>query len=134
MPSEPLRAALSTRVLLVEDSPDWQDILTRVVRSLPQLELVAVVDTVAAAIEALGLHAPHAVVLDLHLRDGSGHEVLAAAKRANPACKVIVVTVSDSLEDARRCRALGVDHYISKHKDADKLRVLLNNIGAGGAN
>lgn len=118
------------RVLLVEDSIDWQDILARVVQSCTGLHLAGTIDNAAGAIAAAKERSLHAVVLDLHLREGSGHDVLAAIKNTQPGCVVIVVTVSDSPEDRRRSLTGGADHFLLKHRDIGTLREVLAAISA----
>ncbi len=68
----------------------------------------------AAALEALGRHAPDLVVTDIYLGDGTGIDLLAACREMAPAARVILVTAHGTVETAARAREMGVFDYLAK--------------------
>ena len=102
------------RVLVVEDSEGWQQLLAVMIRKVPTLELAGYAPSAPEAIALFPQVQPDLLILDWHLRDGDGLGVLRLAKRARPACTVVVFTVSDSPRERARCVAGGADHFVSK--------------------
>jgi two-component system, OmpR family, KDP operon response regulator KdpE len=102
---------LSTRVLVVDDEPQFLRALVTTLRGAGYE-----VNTAATASEALataGLHPPDAIVLDLVLPDGSGIDVLRELRTWTEAPVVLVSAVG---EEAEKIAALdaGADDYVTK--------------------
>jgi DNA-binding NtrC family response regulator len=71
--------------------------------------------------------ASHRVILtDLRLPAGSGFEVLAAAREADPECPVIVMTAFGTVEEAVRAMKDGAADFLTKPVDTDHLLLLLD--------
>ena len=66
-----------------------------------------------------------AVVTDLRLPAGSGFEVLAAAREADPDTPVIVMTAFGTIEDAVKAMREGAQDFLTKPVDTDHLMLLL---------
>jgi two-component system OmpR family response regulator len=119
-------------VLLVEDSRVLAERLRETLLSVPGVQLAATVDSEADAIAALQRHPVDVVLLDLHLRQGTGFGVLRSipGSRAKDVV-VIVLTNYDLAEYRRAAAALGATHFLDKLRDFDRLPTLLLQIGAG---
>jgi DNA-binding NtrC family response regulator len=71
--------------------------------------------------------ASHRVILtDLRLPAGSGFEVLAAAREADPESPVIVMTAFGTVEEAVRAMKEGAADFLTKPVDTDHLLLLLD--------
>jgi DNA-binding NarL/FixJ family response regulator len=98
------------RVLLAEDHPMFRDGLAALLSGLPDVDIIASVDTVAdleAAVEQLH---PDVAVVDLALADGSALPALSRLRATAPGCGLLVLTNSDdddSLDAALRAGARG---------------------------
>jgi len=66
----------SLRVLLVEDSSLLAARLSELIRRLPDVDLIDTVQTESDAVARIGNAVPDVLILDLHLRSGSGFGVL----------------------------------------------------------
>lgn len=118
--AEPVGAALAptTRacVLVIEDEASARDLTRRALANLPfDLRMAANVADGIAAFRALD---PAVVVLDIHLPDGSGWDVLAAIRQSRPQTPVLVVTIDD---DRNRALALGAAEHIVKPADREEI-------------
>jgi CheY-like chemotaxis protein len=118
-------------VLLVEDSRVLAERLRETLLSVPGVQLTGTVDSEADAVAALQRQPVDVVLLDLHLRQGTGFGVL----RAIPSDQikktvVIVLTNYDLAEYRRAAAALGAKHFLDKLRDFDRLPILLQQIGA----
>ena len=103
-------------VLIVEDEANARDLIARALAALP-LD-VRMATSVADGIKAFHALQPVAVVLDVHLPDGSGWEVLAEVRRSRPDTPVLVITVDD---DRARALALGASEHIVKPADREEI-------------
>jgi DNA-binding NarL/FixJ family response regulator len=123
----------SVRVLLVEDSDVLARRLTELIRGLPRVDLIGTVDTEADALRQVASSAPDVLILDLHLRDGSGFGVLRTLRRANALRpKVVILTGFDLPQYRREAETLGVDAFLNKSRDYHRLPGLLRAYAAQG--
>jgi DNA-binding NarL/FixJ family response regulator len=120
------------RVLLVEDSRMLQDRLRETLDGLPGVELTAAVDSEAEAVEAIRKGTCDAVILDLHLRRGTGFGVLReVARRCDRAPVVVVFTNYDLPEYRRTAQSLGVRHFLDKAREYERLPALIEQLRDG---
>lgn len=121
----------SMRVLLVEDSGLLAVRIGELIHRLPRIDLIGTVDTEAEAVERIASAAPDVLILDLHLRDGSGFGVLRSLERASKRRpKVIVLTGFDLPQYRREAETLGVDAFLNKSRDYHRLPILLSSYAA----
>jgi two-component system, OmpR family, response regulator len=121
----------SMRVLLVEDSLVLADRIGELLDRLPRIDLIGTVDTEAEAVERIAAAAPDVLILDLHLRDGSGFGVLRSLERTSPRRpRVIILTGFDQPQYRREAETLGADAFLDKSRDYHRLPVLLNDYAA----
>jgi PAS domain S-box-containing protein len=105
LPREPpRRPRLRGTVLLVEDNPMNARLLERALAGHPELRLLHA-PSGQLALDVAALHHPDLVLLDLHLPDLHGREVLARL-RADPRTADTPVLVVTADVHARRCEAL----------------------------
>lgn len=84
---------MTTRVLIVEDEPEFMRRFSNAVLSDPGLCLVGIVASGIAAQAMLDLRQPDVVLVDLGLPDIPGVEVIRHAAAHHPTCDVLVVTM-----------------------------------------
>jgi response regulator of citrate/malate metabolism len=84
------------RVLLVEDDPDWQQGIGRLLETHSRFELVAVADHFEAALRAFTCHQPGLALLDWQIRGESDGLAVGRAlvERGFPPDRVIVVSAA----------------------------------------
>ena len=118
-------------VLLVEDSRVLAERLRETLLSIPGVQLAGTVDSEAEAVAALQRHPVDVLLLDLHLRQGTGFGVLRAIPH-DQAKKVVVIVLTnyDLAEYRRAAAALGARYFLDKLRDFDRLPTLLQQIGA----
>ena len=121
----------SMRVLLVEDSGVLAGRITELIHRLPRVDLIGTVDTEADAVERIASASPDVLILDLHLRDGSGFGVLRSLGRSSAGRpRVIVLTGFDLPQYRREAETLGVDAFLNKSRDYHRLPALLSSYAA----
>ena len=115
------------RVLLVEDSSLLAGRLTELLQRLPDVDLVGTVETECDALSRISTSPPDVLILDLHLRSGSGFGVLRWLKRGPTGHrpKVIILTNFGLPEYRREAESLGVEAFLDKSRDYFRLPALL---------
>jgi CheY-like chemotaxis protein len=126
------------RVLVVDDHPVNREVL---VRQLGLLGLAS--DTADDGVQALAMWAPGryaAVLADIHMPNMDGHEltrrIRAAEATGDSRTPVVAVTANALKGEEERCIAAGMDAYIAKPVNIDRLHTTLERwvqIGAAGA-
>jgi DNA-binding NarL/FixJ family response regulator len=107
-------ACLPVKILLLEDQPTTQKILSEVIKSERDFELAAVFDCVADGLRWLENSEPNVLLVDLKLRDGLGIDVIRACAARYPNCSIMVLTVSLDEEDVNACIQAGALGYLVK--------------------
>ena len=104
--------------------------LEELLRQIPGVTLTGTVDAEAAAIDAITGEPIDIVVLDLHLRQGTGFGVLRGTAQL-PRRPVFVVLTNYGVAQYRHtAAALGVEHFLDKAREYDRLPDLLQQIAA----
>jgi signal transduction histidine kinase len=113
-------AAGKPRLLVVEDNPDLQASLARLLEPRFDVEVAA---SLAAARASLARRNPAAVLTDLMLPDGDGSELLATLRAGDRFDHVPAVVLSARGEPGDRARGLaaGADDYLAKPFSGDEL-------------
>jgi two-component system, OmpR family, response regulator len=107
------------RILLVEDDVALVGAMEIFLRSKDFV--VDVAGTLAAAKLALPLAEWGAVLLDLHLPDGDGLDLVSVVRRRAPDASVIILTARDQISDRVRGLDAGADDYLVKPFDPEEL-------------
>lgn len=102
------------RVLVVEDEPIAAEAHTAYIGRVEGFRVAATVGTCQAAIQALQEYAVDVVLLDMHLPDRHGLDILRALRSAGHPADVIAVTSARDLEIVRSAVSLGVVQYVLK--------------------
>ena len=114
------------RVLLIEDSSLLAARLAELIRRLPDVDLIDTVDSEAEAISRITAATPDVLILDLHLRTGSGFGVLRAlSRRGRQRPKIIILTNFGLPEYRREAETFGVEAFLDKSRDYFRLPSLL---------
>jgi DNA-binding NarL/FixJ family response regulator len=122
--------AQSLRVLLVEDSKVLTERLTEAIRQIPDVELIGTADTEATAVASAKRDAVDVIILDLHLKQGTGFGVMRALAVAQLKPRIIVLTNYDLPEYKNAAIALGATHFLDKARDYGRLPEVLHEICA----
>jgi two-component system, OmpR family, response regulator len=122
-----MSSSQSLRVLLVEDSSLLATRLAELIRRLPDVDLIDTVDTEAEALRSVVDSTPDVMILDLHLRTGSGFGVLRSLERgAGQRPKIIILTNFGLPEYRREAEAFGIEAFLDKSRDYYRLPSLLS--------
>ena len=119
---------MALRVLLVEDSRVLSERMRESLEGLDNVEVVGAVADESAAVAAVRQHAVDVIVLDLQLKEGTGFGVVQRLGKTRP--KIIVFTNYMLPEYQRLASSLGIEYFLNKSLDYERLPQLLAEIGA----
>lgn len=102
------------RVLVVDDDFMVASIHTRFVDRVDGFAVVGVAASVAAARDEVQRLRPDLVLLDVHLPDGSGIDLLRTWRAEGEDVGVLVVTAAREADTVRAAAAAGAAHYLVK--------------------
>ncbi|MEJ6000011.1 response regulator transcription factor [Paucibacter soli] len=121
------------RVLLIDDHPLILSALQTVIEGLGDAVEVVGADSAAAARQTLQQSQDFdLVLLDLHLGDASGFDVLDEFRAAYPALPVVVISASDRASDVIRAIDQGAMGFIPKRTSTEMLAQALKLVMSGG--
>jgi DNA-binding NarL/FixJ family response regulator len=101
-------------LLIIDDSPFIITGLLHQLEGLPALQKVYTAENYADAQPILQSSRPDVLLLDIHLPDVNGIEVLRRVKQHYPTVVVIMISNQEGDVYRSRCKALGAAHYIDK--------------------
>ncbi|MGZ3455378.1 MAG: sigma-54-dependent transcriptional regulator [Polyangiales bacterium] len=115
----------ATRILVVDDEPGLREMVKILLRREGH-DVTAAAGFVPGRDAIFGSPQPFALVLtDLVMPDGSGLDLLTAAKERNPATEVIVMTAHSTVETALEAMRRGAYDFVAKPFQTAELRLLV---------
>ena len=117
-------------ILYIEDNLSNLTLVERIIERHTAVELIPAMQA-TIGLELARQHRPDLIVLDLHLPDMPGAEVLRRLKADQPTREipVVVLTADASKSQAERVRHLGAAEYLTKPLDVSKfLDVIADNL------
>ena len=109
------------RIAIVEDDPQNIEIQRRFLQRIANTELCGIAHSVQEAQDLIDVFAPQLVLLDVHLPDGNGLELLRQWRMANQQVDVILITAAKEVDTLRTALHAGVFEYILKPLAFDRL-------------
>ena len=102
------------RILVVEDHPDWQELLLVKLQEQPNLQVIAVAPDGMEAVQKAGELQPDLVLLDIGLPKVNGIEVAKRLRMVAPGARTLFVSQESSFNIAREAVRLGALGYVHK--------------------
>jgi len=123
----PPAGAGGATMLYIDDNPVNIRLMQRLLQERPQISLLTALWG-SYGLELAYLHTPDLVLLDGHLPDMSGYEVMQhlGADPRTSNIPVVVVSADISSDQVRRFQNAGIDDYLSKPLSLDRLLVVLD--------
>ncbi len=115
-----LRALLKKlRVLLVDDEEEFITTLAERL-SMRGVQTMVILNG-KEALEAVSMHAPHIVLLDMMMPGIRGKDILAQIKATTPDVQVLMLSGHSNISDREEVMALGAFDYLAKPVRFDDL-------------
>lgn len=114
-------------LLIVDDEPDIRALCSCVVKRSFDFEIIESGSLVETS-ELLHSIAPDYVILDLHLKDGIGFDLIPEIFEANAKAKILVVTAYNQCDEKRKSVHLGASGLLGKPFKSEELVERINEI------
>lgn len=121
-------AAEALRVLLVEDSAVLAERIAELLGPIDDIRLVGVVDSESEAVTAVRGGDVDVLILDLHLKRGTGFGVMRAIAALARKPRIIVLTNYDLPEYQSAAMGLGASYFLDKARDYGRLPQVLGEL------
>ena len=114
-----------TRLLIIEDQLIVRDALVSMLRGRPDLQIVGVAASIRVGGPLLEQTAPHLLLLDLSLEDGSGLELARSLYRARSKTRVLVMTAfGDQFAIAEALKFCVAGYFMKEQPTSDLLAAI----------
>ena len=115
------------KILVIDDEESLAKILSKYLQQ--NGHEVGTAHSGREGVEKAAVLQPDVILLDLHLPDWSGMEVLAKLNETSSTASIVVITGSGSVDSAVQAMRMGAEDYLEKPIDLEKLKIVVRKIG-----
>jgi DNA-binding NarL/FixJ family response regulator len=119
------------RILCVDDHPLMHEGIAAIVRSQPDMTLVASAATGREAIYRFREHRPDVVLMDVRLPDASGIDAVIAIRSDFPDARILMLSTFEGDVEIQRALEAGARGYLLKNMPPDDLLQGVRDVHAG---
>jgi DNA-binding NarL/FixJ family response regulator len=119
------------KILLVDDHRMILDSLSMMLSAVPDFEVVGTLSDPTLADAFLQQHQVDLMVTDIHMPKLNGMQLTRQVKDHHPEVKILVLTVSEDLDQIQEARQSGVNGYVFKKANREELTRALRAIASG---
>ncbi|MDT7787263.1 MAG: hypothetical protein QOF58_5682 [Pseudonocardiales bacterium] len=125
---------MSVRVFLVDDHALFRaGVRAELDNITDEVEVVGEAGSVGEAVAGIAHHKPDVVLLDVHMPDGGGAEVLRQIRTKIPEVTFLALSVSDAAEDVINVIRAGARGYVTKTISSQELVKAVVRVSEGDA-
>ncbi len=125
------------RITLVEDHPDYREVVEMALNREPDMELNGQFGTAERALRSMQncplTEIPDIILLDLKLPGMNGLDSIRWFKEYVPGSKIIILTQSDREADILRAITRGASGYLIKSSSLNQIKEGIRTVSNGGA-
>ena len=126
-----------TKIMLIEDNPEFREVLEFALADEENIEVMARFGSAEFALNEIrdlrGKNLPDLILLDLQLTGMSGLEAIPYLQKSIPHVKIIILSQSDRSEDVLRAISLGTSGYLLKSSTISDVIEGIEVVMEGGA-
>ncbi len=123
--------AVPIRVFIADDHALIRQGIKRIIEFEPDIAVVGDAENGSKALEQISLLKPDMILLDFHMPDMTGLEVLRALTDLDLETKVVMLTVADDKKTLLGCIEYGADGYILKDSDTTEIISAVREVNRG---
>lgn len=123
------QVATQTRIMLIEDQPDFRRLMVALLARQPDLEVVAEAGSLTEAREHAAEVSFDVAVLDLGLPDGNGADLISDLRGSNPDAAVLILSASLDPASLERATEAGASEIMDKLSTPGELIGAIRRLG-----
>lgn len=121
---------MNLRIFIVDDSMPIVVRLTNILSGDENLKIVGIANNATKAIEYISKSNPDVVILDIHMPDGNGIDILKQIKKERPSTVVIMLTNYAEPDYKKICKKEGADYFLDKSIEFERVISICKNIAS----
>lgn len=111
-----------------DDSPLVHKLLDEMIDAIEGVKLVGVADDAQMALDVIPIIKPDVVILDIHLPEGNGIDLLKKFKNQPISPWIIMFTTFPCPQYRQKCLQAGADYFIDKTAEFDCIPLILKKL------
>ncbi len=116
------------KVFIVDDHPIVREGLAQMINREPDLAVCGDAQEMHAALQAIEVHKPHILIVDISLNGPDGLDLLKNIRSKDPSLPVLILSMHDESIYAERALRAGANGYIMKQEATERVLIALRRI------
>lgn len=116
------------KVFIVDDHPIVREGLAQMINREPDLAVCGDAQAMHEALQAIELHKPHILIVDISLNGPDGLDLLKNIRSKDPSLPVLILSMHDESIYAERALRAGANGYIMKQEATERVLIALRRI------
>jgi DNA-binding NarL/FixJ family response regulator len=112
---------MTLKIFIVDDSMPIVVRLTNILSGEENLKIVGIANNATKAIEYIAKSNPDVVILNIHMPDGNGIDILKQIKKEKPSTIVLMLTNYTESDYRKICMKEGADFFLDKSIEFEKI-------------
>ena len=102
--------------------------LINILSEIENIKIIGVANNATKAVEYILKSSPDVVILDIHMPDGNGIDILKQIKKEKPSIKVLMLTNYPESDYKKICMKEGADYFLDKSIEFEKVIDICKNL------
>lgn len=102
--------------------------LINILSEIENIKIIGVANNATKAVEYIFKSNPDVVILDIHMPDGNGIDILKQIKKEKPSIKVLMLTNYPESDYKKICMKEGADYFLDKSIEFEKVIDICKNL------
>lgn len=102
--------------------------LINILSEIENIKIIGVANNATKAVEYILKSNPDVVILDIHMPDGNGIDILKQIKKEKPSIKVLMLTNYPESDYKKICMKEGADYFLDKSIEFEKVIDICKNL------